>query len=90
MIIVMLNLLITVVSEVFEQTIGETIIKSYANKAEINLNYSMIMNLLRPANMNIAYMVFTIPKQELDDEDENWMGFVHQIKKNTNLKIELN
>lgn len=59
MIIVMLNLLITVVSEVFEQTIGETIVNSYSNKSQINVRYFMIMKQLKYVNMSIKYMVFT-------------------------------
>ena len=59
MVIVMLNLLITVVSEVFEETIGETIVNRYSSKSYINLRYFMILKQLKAFDMSIKFMVFT-------------------------------
>ena len=44
MVIILLNYLIAVISQAYERSVNQKMIYSYIHKAQINLDYFMIMN----------------------------------------------
>ena len=89
MIILLLNFLIAHISETYEMVIADKIIHKYHDKASLNKEYYEIIQRLDWINAPIAYMIFTISSDIILEEDsEDWQGFVDSIKKHINKKNE--
>ena len=67
--------------------IAEKTIHKYHDKAGLNKEYFEIVQRYEYINATIAYMIFTISSDIILEEDnEDWLGFVDAIKKHINKK----
>lgn len=86
MVIILLNYLIAVISQAYERSVNQRMIYSYIHKAQINLDYFMIMNQIKGSGHmgKLKYIVFVDSNQYLIEHGANWLGFMDKIKKEIN------
>ena len=91
MVIILLNYLIAVISQAYERSVNQRMIYSYIHKAQINLDYFMIMNQIKGSGQmgKLKYIVFVDSNQYLIEHGANWLGFMDKMKKEINNIEEL-
>jgi len=77
--IILLNFLIAVTGQVYDDVVGEKDFYLYSHRAEMNYEWYMIQkqfNLLKPFEIIVFSMNIELEEEEQDD----WLGFVKTIK----------
>ena len=78
----MLNFLIAVISQVYDQVVENQEQVMYKHRAELNQEFFMIwkfFNICQP----FSIFVFSIDQNHLYDDNKEWSGFVQEIKQFT-------
>ena len=77
--IILLNFLIAVISQVYDNVVAEQKLVAYIHRAELNKEYYMIERFLCKLK-EFKVLVFSIDKELQEKEDDENVGFVQSIK----------
>ena len=82
MLIVFLNFLIAIVSQVYENDLAKTLQNEYTQKAEMNLETEHLLTSLGFMEEQNFFILTGSKKDKIDSNLDEWQGFVSQIKQN--------
>lgn len=77
--IILLNFLIAVISQVYDNVVADQKLLMYKHRAELNREYFMIMRMFLMIK-EFQIIVFSMDKELVEQEEEEWLGFVQSIK----------
>lgn len=80
--IILLNFLIAVISQVYDQTIAQKILNRYWDKANFNQEYFIVMNQFMQLSELFKIVVITQAVDFEDNtDDDSYVGFVESLKR---------
>jgi len=85
--IILLNFLIAVISQTYENVMSKRFILVYQHKATMNLETLYVKKFLsgfEPFN----FLVFSFPKSSEEGEEEEWDGLLNRVKKHVSSQSE--
>jgi hypothetical protein len=80
-VIILLNFLVAVISQSYEMVMSQQVISIYLHRCELNLECLRVLHYLgqlEPINM---FTIAASDEVEGSDKNDEWLGFVSEIKK---------
>jgi len=78
--IILLNFLIAVISQTYEKVISQQQTHNYLHKSELNEEVFQMGSMFKRA-MPFKIIAFSIDKESLAQESDEWLGLIQSLKK---------